>query len=191
MDLTLASVTALMRDTLVAPRDTATRIMDMNPPDDARWLGFVIVVVLSVLVGQASVLLLGEAAFGGSLIFMAVFQTMILLGLVVAVQTIGRRAGASGTFPDALLLLAWLQFVMIAVQIAQLVVLLVVPPLFGLVTMASLAIFMWLLVNFTMALHGFTSALKVAVGTVFAFFALAVVFAIVLTFLGLVPQDMQ
>ena len=40
MDLTLASVTALMRDTLVAPRDTATRIMDMNPPDDARWLGF-------------------------------------------------------------------------------------------------------------------------------------------------------
>ena len=101
---------------------------------------------------------------------MAVFQTMILLGLVVAVQTIGRRAGGSGTFPDALLLLAWLQFVMIAVQIAQLVVLLVVPPLFGLVTMASLAIFMWLLVNFTMALHGFTSALKVAVGTVFAFF---------------------
>ena len=44
--------------------------------------------------------------------------------------------------------------------------------------MASLAIFMWLLVNFTMALHGFTSALKVAVGTVICsrFFALAVVF---------------
>ena len=191
MDLTLATVTALLRDTLVAPRSTAARIMNMNLPDDARWLGFVIVVVLSVLVRQVSILLLGESAFGGSLVFMAVFQTMILLGLVVAVQGIGRVAGGSGTFPDALLLLAWLQFVMIAVQIIQLAVLLLVPPLFGLITFASLAIFMWLLVNFTMALHGFTSALKVAVGAVFAFFGLAVVLAIALTLLGLGPQGMQ
>jgi len=106
----------------------------------------------------------------------------------VAVQGIGRLAGGSGTFPDTLLLLAWLQFVMIAVQIVQLLVLLLVPPLFGFVTMASLAIFMWLLVNFTMALHGFTSALKVTVGIVFAFFGLAVVLAIVLAILGLGPQ---
>lgn len=188
MDLTLASVAALMRQTLSAPRDAAARIIAMNPPDDARWLGFVIVVVLSVLVGQASILLLGEEGFGGSMIFMAVFQTMILLGLVVAVQGIGRLAGGKGTFPDALLLLAWLQFVMIAVQIVQIVAMLLVPPLFGLVTIGALAVFMWMLVNFTMALHGFTSALKVVVVTVFSFFGLAVVLAIVLAILGLGPQ---
>lgn len=191
MDLTLASIAALVRDTLVAPRDTATRIMNMNAPDDARWLGFVIVVVLSVLVGQASIVVLGESAFGGSLIFMAVFQTMVLLGLVVAVQGLGRMAGGTGTFPDALLLLAWLQFVMVAVQLVQLVALVLLPPLFGVVTLASLVIFMWLLVNFTMALHGFTSAFKVAVGTVFAFFGLAVLLAIFLGVLGLGPEGMQ
>ncbi|SUZ32281.1 hypothetical protein ROE7235_02037 [Roseibaca ekhonensis] len=191
MDLTLATVTALMRETLTAPRATAARIMAMNPPDDARWLGFVIVVVLSVLVGQMSILVLGEGGFGGSMIFMAVFQTMILLGLVVAVQGIGRLAGGKGTFPDALLLLAWLQFVMIAVQILQLVAMVLVPPLFGFATMLALAVFIWLLVNFTMALHGFTSALKVVVGTVFSFFGLAVVLAIVLSVLGLGPQGMQ
>lgn len=184
MDLTLSSVLALIRATLTAPRDTAARLVAMNPPDDARWLGFVIVVVLSVLVGQASILLLGEGGFGGSMIFMAVFQTMILLGLVVAVQGIGRLAGGKGTFPDALLLLAWLQFVMIAVQMAQLVVLLILPPLFGLVTLVALAIFMWLLVNFTMALHGFTSVLRVVVVTIFAFFALAMIMAIVFAILG-------
>lgn len=188
MDLTLTNVATLMRETLTAPRATAARIVAMDPPDDARWLGFVVVVVLSVLIGQASVVILGEEGFGGSLIFMAVFQTMILLGLVVAVQGIGRLAGGTGTFPDALLLLAWLQFVMIAVQIVQLLALLLVPPLFGFVTMAALAIFMWLLVNFTMALHGFTSAMKVMVGTVFSFFGLAVVLAIVLALLGLGPQ---
>lgn len=191
MDLTFATVTALMRETLTAPRATAARIMAMNPPDDARWLGFVIVVVLSVLVGQVSILVLGEGGFGGSMIFMAVFQTMILLGLVVAVQGIGRLAGGKGTFPDALLLLAWLQFVMIAVQILQLVAMVLVPPLFGFATMLALAVFMWLLVNFTMALHGFTSAVKVVVGTVFSFFGLAVVLAIVLSVLGLGPQGMQ
>lgn len=191
MELTLASVAALMRESLTAPRATAERILAINPPDDARWLGFVIVVVLSVLVGQASILLLGEDGFGGSLVFMAVFQTMILLGMVVVVQGIGRLAGGVGTFPDALLLLAWLQFVMVAVQVVQLVALLLVPPLFGLATFAALAIFMWLLVNFTMALHGFTSALKVAVGAVFSFFGLAVVLAIVLGVLGLGPQGMQ
>ena len=53
---------------------------------------------------------------------------------------------------------------MIAVQIVQIVAMLLVPPLFGLVTIAALVIFMWLLVNFTMALHGFASALKVVVG---------------------------
>lgn len=191
MDLTFATVTALMRETLTAPRATAARIMAMNPPDDARWLGFVIVVVLSVLVGQLSILVLGEGGFGGSMIFMAVFQTMILLGLVVAVQGIGRLAGGKGTFPDALLLLAWLQFVMIAVQILQLAAMVLVPPLFGFATMLALAVFMWLLVNFTMALHGFTSAVKVVVGTVFSFFGLAVVLAIVLSVLGLGPQGMQ
>lgn len=191
MDLTFATVTALMRETLTAPRATAARIMAMNPPDDARWLGFVIVVVLSVLVGQVSILVLGEGGFGGSMIFMAVFQTMILLGLVVAVQGIGRLAGGKGTFPDALLLLAWLQFVMIAVQILQLVAMVLVPLLFGFATMLALAVFMWLLVNFTMALHGFTSAVKVVVGTVFSFFGLAVVLAIVLSVLGLGPQGMQ
>jgi len=191
MDLTLSSVLALIRATLTAPRATASRLVAMNPPDDARWLGFVIVVVLSVLVGQASILLLGEDGFGGSMIFMAVFQTMILLGLVVAVQGIGRLAGGKGTFPDALLLLAWLQFVMIAVQVAQLLVLLIVPPLFGLVTLAAFAIFMWLLVNFTMALHGFTSVLRVVVVTIFAFFALAMILAIVFAILGVGAPGME
>jgi len=188
MDLNLTTTAALMRETLTAPRATAARILAMNPPDDARWLGFVIVVVLSVLVGQASILILGEDGFGGSMIFMAVFQTMILLGLVVAVQGIGRLAGGKGTFPDTLLLLAWLQFVMIAVQVVQIGVMLLVPPLFGLVTIAALAVFMWMLVNFTMALHGFTSVVKVVVTTVFSFFGLAVVLAITMAILGFGPQ---
>lgn len=187
MELNVATVSALVRLSLTRPREAAASILRMNVPDDARWLGFVIVVVLSVLVGQISVLLMGEGGFEGGMLFMAMFQTSILLGMVVAVQGIGRVFGGTGTFPDTLLLIAWLQFVMLVFQLFQIVVLVVIPPFFGLITIAALIFFMWLLTNFIMALHGFTSPLKVLVSIVFSFFGMAVVLAIVLGIFGLAP----
>lgn len=184
MDLNLATVSAMVRETLTRPRDAAARLLGMNVPDDARWLGFVIVVVLSVLLGQISVLAMGEGGFGGGMLFMAMFQTSILLGMVVAVQGIGRTFGGTGTFPDTLLLIAWLQFVMLVFQLAQLVALFLVPPLFGMIAVAALVVFMWMLTQFIIVLHGFTSALKVFIGIVFSFFGVAMLMAIVLSVFG-------
>ncbi len=187
MELNLATVSALVRLSLTRPREAAERILGLNVPDDARWLGFVIVVVLSVLIGQASVLLMGEDGFQGGMLFMAMFQTMILLGMVVAVQGIGRALGGTGTFPDTLLLIAWLQFVMLVFQLIQIVALVIIPPLFGLITIGALVFFMWMLTNFIMALHGFTSAMKVLVGIIFSFFGMAFVLALLLGLFGLAP----
>ncbi len=187
MDLNAATVGALVRQSLTRPREAAERLLALSVPDDARWLGFVIVVVLSVLLGQLSVILMGEGGFGGGLLFMAMFQTSLLLGMVVAVQGVGRALGGTGGFPDTLLLVAWLQFVMLVLQIVQIASLVLVPPLFSLITIASLVLFMWMLTNFIMALHGFTSALKVFVGIIFTVFAMAIVLAILLGILGIAP----
>jgi hypothetical protein len=187
MNLNAANVGALVRLTITRPREAAAQLMGMNIPDDARWLGFVIVVVLSVLIGQVSVLMMGEEGFQGSMLFMAMFQTSILLGMVVAVQGIGRALGGGGTFPDTLVLMAWLQFVMLVFQLVQIVSLLLFPAMFGLVTIAALVFFMWMLTNFIMALHGFTSPTKVFVGIIFSFFAMAVILAILLGMMGLAP----
>ncbi len=186
MELNAATVTALVRETLTRPREAAQRLLSMNVPDDARWLGFVIVIVLSVLVGQLSLLLMGEG-FQGGMLFMAMFQSSILLGMVVAVQGIGRALGGTGSFPDTLLLIAWLQFVMIVFQLVQLVSLLVIPPLFSLITVLALVVFLYLLTNFIVALHGFASALKVLIGIIFSFFGVAMALAILLSILGLAP----
>ncbi len=188
MELTLNSVAALMRDTLTTPRATAQRLIAMNPPDDARWLGMVIVIVLSVLLGQLSLLVLDEGGLGGGLLFMATFQTMMLLGMVVAVQGVGRVFGGTGNFPDALLLVAWLQFVMLGVQLVQILAMMLIPPLFGLVTVAALGVFLWLLVNFIMALHGFDSAMRVVGGVILSFFALAIAMAVMLGLFGITPE---
>ena len=187
MELNAATVGALVRQSLTRPREAAERLMALSVPDDARWLGFVIVVVLSVLLGQLSVILMGEGAFAGGLLFMAMFQTSLLLGMVVAVQGVGRALGGTGGFPDTLLLMAWLQFVMLVLQIVQIASLVLVPPLFSLITIASLVLFMWMLTNFIMALHGFTSGLKVFVGIIFTVFAMAVLLAILLGILGIAP----
>jgi hypothetical protein len=187
MNLNAANVGALVRLSITRPREAATRLLNMNIPDDARWLGFVIVVVLSVLIGQISVVLMGEGGFEGSMLFMAMFQTSLLLGMVVAVQGIGRALGGKGTFPDTLLLMAWLQFVMLVFQLVQIVALLVIPAVFGLITIVALVFFMWMLTNFIMALHGFTSTAKVFVGIIFSFFAMAMVLTILLGMMGLAP----
>ncbi|WFE74333.1 YIP1 family protein [Roseinatronobacter sp. S2] len=188
MQLNVAAVSALVRLTLTRPREAAARLIALGVPDDARWLGFVIVVVLSVLLGQASVLLMEDGeAMGGGLLFMAMFQTSVLLGMVVAVQGVGRALGGKGNFPDTLLLLAWLQFVMLVVQFVQIVALVVIPPMFGVITLLALAVFMWLLTNFVLVLHGFTSAMKVFVGIIFSFFGVVMVLAFLLTLLGFGP----
>jgi len=185
MDLTISTISAMVRETLTRPKAAAARLLAMNVPDDARWLGFVIVIVLSVLLGQASVLMMEEGGFEGSLLFMAMFQTSALLAMVVAVHGIGRALGGTGAFPDALMLIAWLQFVMLVFQVVQLVALLVIPPLFGLISVAALVVFMWLLTHFIMALHGFVSPLKVAIGIIFSVFAIAMALAILLAMFGI------
>lgn len=187
MELTAASVSALVRLSLTKPRAAAERLISYNVPDDARWLGFVIVVVLSIIVGQISVVLMDEEGAGGGILFMAMFQTSLLLGMVVAVQGIGRALGGKGTFPDTLLLVAWLQFVMLTFQFVQIISLLVIPGLFGMITVVALVFFMWMLTNFILALHGFASALKVFVGIIFSFFAMALVLAVLLGVTGFTP----
>lgn len=39
MDLNAATVSALVRLTLTRPREAAARLLALNVPDDARWLG--------------------------------------------------------------------------------------------------------------------------------------------------------
>lgn len=188
MALDFPMVVALVRETLLRPRDAAMRLLRMGVPDDGRWLIFVLVVVLSVIMAQLSILLMGEeGALGGSLFAMALFQSAVLMALVMGVQGFGRMFGGTGGFPDTLLLVAWVQFVMLAFQAVQLAVLVIAPPLFGIVTLLSVLVFLRSLTIFVQVLHGFDSALKVGVGILFAFFAVAFAMAVVLGLLGVLP----
>jgi hypothetical protein len=77
--------------------------------------------------------------------------------MIHAVTTIGRFFGGTGSFEESALLVIWLQFIFICVQVIQIAAILLLPPLAGMITILAVGLFFWLLVNFIAVLHGFTS----------------------------------
>ncbi len=189
MDLSLSSVVALLRETLSDPKASARRIMALPLPMSARWQALLLVVVLSVLFGQLSVLLMTEAGMPNPL-QAGVVQGMALLIMVFAAHGVGRLMGGRGQFDQALILVVWLQAVMVAIQLVQVVALLVVPALSALIGVLGMALFLWLLTNYVAVLHGFESLGKVFAVILLTLFGIAMVLAMLLQMLGIAPPGM-
>lgn len=186
MDLSPAQLRDLLRETLADPQAAARRLIADNPPMEARWLGLAVVVVLSVLIGQASFLAMGagEAGLaigvGGS----AVLHGGVLLVVVWAAYKVGQTFGGTGSFPDAVLLISWLQFMMVVLQFIQLLTLFILPPLSGLIGLLAVAAFLWVLTNFVAVLHGFESLGRVFAMIIVTFMAIVFAVAFVLAMFG-------
>ena len=129
----------------------ARRVMALPLPRAARWQALALVIVLSMLFGQVAVLLM--AGQGPDALMVGMIQGAVLLMLVYGVHMVGRVLGGRGAFEDALILIAWLQGVMVAVQVAQIVALLIL--VFGLLLslplllliFAALSLVAWLLLR--------------------------------------------
>ncbi|NUB43815.1 YIP1 family protein [Fertoebacter nigrum] len=184
MELNLGNLLRLARFTVQNPQRGAQAVLAINPPDQARWLAFLLTAALSAIMTALSVALLPpdlRAAMGGQLanpLVSAALQAGVLLLAVQAIHHVGRWRGGTGTFADALLLVVWLQFILLCLQAVQLVAQVLLPPLADMVGIFALVLFFWLLTNFVTALHGFRSRLAVFGGiiavTVLLAFALAI-----------------
>ena len=187
MELNAAFLRAMLRETLSNPQEAARKLIAINPPMEARGLALAVVVVLSVLLGQASVLLMAgsDAPFVMGVGASAIVQGGALLMVVYAAHAVGRMFGGSGSFPDAVLLVSWLQFMMVVLQVIQVAALVLVPPLSGMIGIIAITLFLWVLTNFVAALHGFTSLGKVFGMILVTFMAIAFVVAFLLALLGI------
>jgi hypothetical protein len=193
MDTSLSALAGLLRETLTDPRAAARRILAVDLPDLVRWQALLLVVVLSVLLVQVALLLSpGGAAvgpMGGAPLQAGLLQGVALVMMVAAVHFVGRAMGGTGDFGQALTVVTWLQFVTLCFQLLQIAALVLLPPLAGLVALASLAVFLWLLVGFVQELHGFRSRGLVFLMILMSFFAIAFVLSILLAILGVsVPE---
>jgi hypothetical protein len=163
VDLTPGGLLALTRDTLTDPREAARRVLALPLSPVDRWVALALVVVVSTLAGYLSYMLADaetREAFAPMLaspLRLALVQGAMVGAGAMLLHRIGRRFGGRGRAEDAVILMAWLQFVLLVLQAAQIAAQLVAPPLAGLLGLAGVGLFFWLLTVFVAEMHGFRS----------------------------------
>ena len=196
MTLTFNQLLAMVGRSITNPREGAEEVLALGVPKEALWLILAIVVVLSIVIAQVTTLIAPPASdlmsnFLQNPLVTGFVQMGLLIVMIFAVHWIGRALGGSGSFEESILLMSWLQFIMVCIQAIQTLALVIMPPLAGLIGIAALVLFFWLLTNFVAVLHGFGSLAQVFVMILVSGFAIAFFFSLVLTLLGLgvTPQS--
>ena len=186
MDLSLQSLMALARYTVQNPREGARMVMQANVPVPARWMAFAVMAILSAVLAHLSFGMMPadmRMEMGGAMnspFRTAAFQGALMLASVYAIVWIGRWRGGVGTFNDTLILMVWLQFILLILQMVQIVAQLVLPALSQGIGFLSIAVFLWLLTNFIAEVHKFASVGKTFVAVLLAMLAMGFVLTLIL-----------
>ncbi|MCU0815558.1 MAG: YIP1 family protein [Cypionkella sp.] len=185
MDLSLQNLLALARFTVQSPREGARQVMRANIPIRARWVALAITAIFSAVLAHLAMGLMpvemrAEMGQGMSPFITAVAQAGLMLLSVHVAYWVGRWFGGTGSFEDALILMVWLQFILLILQVVQIVTQVILPPLSPIVNFASVAIFLWLLSNFVAELHGFSSVGKTFFGILATMLAVGFLLAMLL-----------
>lgn len=194
MELTARGLLLLARDSVTQPREAARQVLALRLTLPEAWLALVLMAVGSALAVHLTLLLQplpqGEpmAALFASPVRTAILQALVLSAGAWAMFWFGQRRGGAGTLPQAVTLIALFQFVLLVVQLAQLVVEVALPPLGAALALASLVLVFWLLTAFTMELHGFTSGGTTLLGVLAVMLALGMVLVPVLGMFIDLPQ---
>ncbi len=189
MDITPAFLMRMVRETLVAPRAGAATILDFGFAPMVGWLSLLLMAVASTVLTHLSFATMppeSREMWGpamGSPIRTAMLQWVVLLISVHAIHKVGRWRGGKGSLQGAVVLVAWLQFILLCVQIAQLITQALLPPLSDMLGILGLVLFLWLLTNFTAELHGFSSLGMTFLGIMLTLFAASVVLALIFSLL--------
>lgn len=172
------------------PRGGMQRVMSLGLDRAQAWQALLVVVIASTLLGQATTLFVPpEGALTGPFMNAPLLATFVQLSLLVlavfAVYWIGRAMGGTGDFEGAILSIAWLQFILVLLQCAQILALAVLPPLAGWLGILGLGLFFWLITNFTAALHGFTQLGKVFLMVLVSLVGIAFGLSLILSLIGI------
>ena len=149
--------------------DAAMRVLrGLDLPMVARWMALFLAVVLSRMLGVLLLMMLpvtGDDPLAQLLSDPMTMAGIEFFGMVLTaflVTVIGRAFGGTGSFPDALLAVAWIELLLVALMAVQVVMLVLLPGTVDLLGMIAGALSIYLTVTMTKALHGFTSLIKVA-----------------------------
>lgn len=188
---------ALLRETIVEPRGAARRLMEMRLDLRTVWMAFALVMVLGTALGllmrmvfpvprelldQMPLLRLQDQP-----LIAGAVQSIFLIAIAWAMAAIGRRFGGDGRFDQTLLLVSWMEFTLMMVQVVQIFATLLFPPVATLIGFAGFGLFFMLLTVFSAEANGFTSLPLVFLGVLASLLLAALVAAVFFVFFGLMP----
>ena len=185
--------------TLRQPEEAARWLIALNLPMPVRWMALVLAVALSGILAFGATAILGGpqddaapvmAITGQPLVLAATQLVAIVLGAGL-MAGVGRMFGGQGRFEDALILTVWIEVMLLMVQLAQIVLSLALPALAGMLGILAVALFLWLTVQFTKALHGFTSGPKVLLVMFGTLLVMGFILSFFMAALGLMPEMPQ
>lgn len=178
--------------TLRSPREAAQLVMALLPTTEARLLALGAVMASSAALGAGAQMLFAfvtklDLGQTDSPVPLALVQGGLILYAAAAMTLFGRQFGGKGQFGAALSLVLWIEAMLIAGQVLQIVVMVFFPLISVLGTLVLFGLMFWLLVQFTAALHGFNNLMTVGAGVVAVFFGSAMMLGVVMLSLGITP----
>lgn len=189
MELTFGNALTLVRLSLRDPRQGLRAVLDLPLSAAERWMVAGLSMILPTLMIFISLSLApmpdGSPMFPLSPFALLGVQGSAILMMSSMTYAVGRWRGGRGSFSDALLTIGWLQLVMVAVQVALLLLELAFPPVAAVLGVVATVLMFWLLTNFVAEVHGFTSLPLTFLGIVATMTLAALVLALLMgPFLG-------
>ena len=179
----------LFLETITAPKDAARRLLTINIFGIETWMAFTLSIILNGLVYVTTILIFPDAAPPMIREVNPIPLTIIILASMV-LGTLSLYAGGKAlqgvaNLNDLLILVAWLQVMRLAVQVAGFVLLLVSPVLAALLTTLASFYGIWILLNFVNEAQGYNSFGKSVANMVLGFVGLAFLFSLFISAFGL------
>lgn len=190
MQIDRATIQALLLESLLTPRQAAQKVLSLGGGYALALPALGFVVVASAII---SVLLSGLSADSGNADVDYLITQPLLLVLAQAAGTgvfavlvafVGRALGGRGRLDQVLLILAWLDFLLLAVQMAMLVALFAIPGLATPVVLFVGVIALWVMASFIAEVHGFKSTARTLAVLLCALFFLGIVLALLAPAMG-------
>lgn len=185
----------LVRDSFVSPREVARLLIGLEIQPGVLLQAAAAISALSVVFGFLA-LELGpgdvdqvSAAIITTPFLGAIIQFCVIYLVALLTARIGGLFGGTGGFPASLTLVVWLNTMMLLIQAVQIALLLLVPPLAGIVALAAIVWVLWAFANFVTELHAFENPFFVLGGVILSIIVLFFGFAMILAVLGLAPQE--
>jgi len=172
MELSLKNLWSLLRLTVLSPSPAARYVLDLPMTGAGRAAAFGTTAALSAMLLWGTYSAFPITMPDGTALepvgpltwaFMVGAGMALLSGIIFVV---GRLAGGKARFGDLILLMAWFQFVQLCMYVAQVLLIVLLPPFGILATMVSLGLTVWILGHFIKVAHGFSAVLGPILGIV-------------------------